>query len=99
VTLWQDRFEQQGRIYKSWQDDKPGDWRSRPGFVELIENLAHAEDNCDGLVRVILAQPKEKNASPRSIRRCFPHPDLKMRVAELDREAGTFVLVRVEPTS
>lgn len=42
VTLWQDRFEGKGRLYPSWKSDRPGEWRSRPGFVELIENLAVA---------------------------------------------------------
>jgi hypothetical protein len=97
VTLWQDRFEDKGRIYRSWQSDRPGEWKSRPGFTELIDNLAHARDNNDGMVHVIMAQARDKNATPRSIARCFPHPALKMRVIELDEEQGTFVLERPEP--
>lgn len=94
VTLWQDRFEKGGRIYRSWQTDRPGEWRSRPGFVELIENLAHARDNLNGIVHVILALPKDKDAQPRSIDRCFPQPNLKMRIVELDEIEGTFLLAR-----
>lgn len=71
-------------------------WKSRPGFIELMENLAHARDHTDGLVRVILAQPKDPHARPRSIARCFPQDQLKMRVVELDEEEGTFVLERVD---
>jgi hypothetical protein len=97
VTLWQDRFEEKGRVYRSWQTDRPGEWKSRPGFVELIENLAHARDHADGLVHVIMAQARDRSASPRSIARCFPHPNLKMRVVELDEEEGTFVLERADP--
>lgn len=96
VTLWQDRFEEKGRIYLSWRTDQPGEWRSRPGFVELIENLVHARDNLDGRVHVILAIAKDKAASPRSIERSFPQPNLKMRVIELDESEGTFVLERIE---
>ena len=96
VTLWQDRFEEKGRIYRSWRTDQPGEWRSRPGFVELIENLVHARDNLDGRVHVILAIAKDKAASPRSIERSFPQPNLKMRVIELDESEGTFVLERIE---
>lgn len=95
VTLWQDRFEDKGQVYRSWGSDRPGEWRSRPGFVELIENLAHARDHTQGVVHIILAKAKDKNASPRSIERSFPHPDLRMKVAELDEEAGTFTLERV----
>lgn len=96
VTLWQDRFEEKGRIYRSWKTDRPGEWKSRPGFVELIENLALARDNADGTVHVILAQARDKDAVPRSIARCFPQPNLKMRIVELDEEEGTFVLERVD---
>ena len=100
VTLWQDRFEDAGRVYRSWQSDRPGEWRSRPGFVELIENLAHARDVLDGFVHVILAQARDTQASPRSTARCFPQEKLKMRVVELDEREGTFVLERADvPTS
>jgi hypothetical protein len=87
VTLWQDRF--------SWKTDRPGEWKSRAGFVELIENLTHARDNLNGKVHVILAIAKDKTASPRSIDRSFPQPKLKMRVIELDENEGTFVLERI----
>ncbi|MGI4732470.1 MAG: hypothetical protein ACRYFW_12075 [Janthinobacterium lividum] len=96
VTLWQDRFEEQGRIYRSWQSDRPGGWKSRPGFVELIGNLTHARDHLDGRVHVILAIAKDRDAVPRSIQRSFAQPKLKMRVVELDEEDGTFVLERVD---
>lgn len=96
VTLWQDRFEEKGRVYRSWKTDRPGEWRSRPGFVELIENLALARDHADGLVHVILATARDKDAVPRSIARCFPQPNLKMRVVELDEDEGTFVLERID---
>lgn len=96
VTLWQDRFEDAGRIYRSWQSDRPGEWRSRPGFVELIENLAHARDHLNGEVHVILAIAKDKAATPRSIERSFVQPKLRMRVVELDQDEGTFVLERID---
>lgn len=95
VTLWQDGFEDKGRVYRNSSHDRPGEWKSRPGFVELIENLAHARDHLDGLVHVILAQAKDPKAKPRSIARCFPQEKLKMRVTTLDESAGSFVLERV----
>jgi hypothetical protein len=97
VTLWQDRFEDRGRIYRSWNTDRPGEWKSRPGFVELIENLVLARANAEGRVHVIIAKAKDEDAQPRSIERCFPQPNLKMRVIELDESQGTFVLQRVDP--
>lgn len=95
VTLWQDRFEDGGQTYRSWQSDRPGEWRSRPGFVELIENLAHARDHLHGRVHVILAVAKDRTATPRTIERSFVQPKLKMRVVHLDEQDGTFVLERM----
>lgn len=96
VRLWQDRFESGTKIYRSSSSDKPGEWKSRPGFVELIENLVHARDHLNGIVSVIILIAKDKKASPRSIGRSFPHPDLQMRVVDLDENEGTFVLERID---
>lgn len=93
VRLWQDRFEPGGKIYRGWSDDKPGEWKSRPGFVELIENLIHARDQLDGVVLLIA---KDKRAAPRSIERSTPAPNLKMRIIELDEDAGAYVLERLD---
>ncbi|MBX7496715.1 hypothetical protein K3172_12690 [Qipengyuania sp. 6B39] len=95
VRLWQDGFENAGRVYRSWATDKPDEWKSRPGFVELIENLAHARDELGGQVEVIIVVAQDRKARPRSIARSFPQPELKMRVVELDEAAGTFVLERI----
>ncbi len=96
VTLWQDRFIDRGTAYESWQSDVPDAWRSRPGFVELIENLSFAEDELSGVVHVIIAVAKDKNASPRSIERSFPSA-MTMKIVKLDREQGTFRLELLKP--
>jgi hypothetical protein len=93
VTLWKDQFLEQGRVYKNFDIDVPG--RSRPGFVELIENLKHASDHLGGVVRVIIAVPKDPLANPRSIAECYPQEHLRMRVSSLDVDAGTFTLERI----
>lgn len=96
VTLWQDGFEDKGRVYRSGEDDVPGEWKSRPGFTELIDNLVLARDENEGLVHVILAVAKDVKARPRSIKKCFPQPNLKMGVTELDDEHCTFKLERID---
>jgi hypothetical protein len=94
VTFWQDRFENKGTLYRS-HVHLPGDkWFGSPGHTELIRNLAWARDHCGGCVRVIVAIPKDRNASPRSIKECFPQPDLIMRLSELDPATGDFILER-----
>ena len=60
--------------------------------MELIDNLAHARDNNDGMMHLIMAQAGDKDAAPRSIARCFPHPLLKMQVVDLGGNEGTFTL-------
>lgn len=96
VTLWQDRFTDKGRVYRSWDTDRPGEWRSRPGFTELIANLTFARDHTNGVVGVVLAKARDAAVSPRTIERCFAQPGLTMRVTSLDEEAGTYTLERVE---
>jgi hypothetical protein len=91
VTLWKDRFIENGTAYESWHDDVPGEWLSRPGFVELIENLAFAEDELGGIVHVIAAVAEDESAKPRTIKRSYP-TKMRMRVARLDRTQGTFRL-------
>ena len=87
VTLWQDRFIEKGAAYESWQTDVPGEWKSRPGYIELVENLAYAEDHLDGVVHVIIAVAKDKNATPRAIERSFPSA-MTMKVRDLNRDSG-----------
>ena len=91
VTLWQDRFIDGGKAYEQWPEDKPGEWKSRPGFVELIENLAFARDELDGIVHVIIAKAKDKSASPRAIETSFPSKML-MKIVSLDENEGKFRL-------
>lgn len=96
VTLWQDKFLEKGRVYRSWDTDMPGQWRSRPGFVELIDNLAYVREHAAGVVHVIVAIAEDRDAVPRRIKECFPHETLKMRVAELDVGEGTSKLERID---
>jgi hypothetical protein len=97
VTLWQDRFLEGGRVYRNFDSDRPGEWRSRPGFVELLDNLEYAAKHLDGAVRIILAKAKDRNASPRSIERSWPQPNILMRVTALNRDEGKFTLERIDP--
>ena len=96
VTVWRDRFDNKGRIYRSLKSDRPGEWKSRPGFTELIDNLVYARDVLEGKFHVILAIAKDEAAVPLSIERSFPQPELKMRVVELDEAEGTFLLERID---
>lgn len=96
VTCWQDRFEKGIDLYRSHTHLGETGWQSRPGHNELIRNLAWARDNCDRIVRIIIATPVEPAASPRSIKECFPRPDIRMKIVTLDEASGDFVLERIK---
>jgi hypothetical protein len=95
VTLWQDLFENGTMLYRSAASSSQESWVGSSGHLELIENLAWARDNLDGEVSVIIAVAKDKNASPRTIRECFPQPNLIMRLVELNEKSGDFALERI----
>jgi hypothetical protein len=90
VTFWQDLFERKdGRlIYARPRQDAA--IAVRPGFHELMENLAWARDRCDGRFRVIVAKAKNPNADRRSIDACFPS-QMVMKLTHLDVASGAFV--------
>lgn len=96
VTFWQDRFERGTALYRSHTHSHDPNWLRSPGLPELIENLAWARDNCDGVVRIIIAIPKDRNASPREIKECFPKPEIRMRVTMLNEATGEFVCERID---
>ena len=96
ITCWIDRFEHGTALYRSHTRIGGDDWQSRPGHNEMIGNLAWARDNCEGEVRVVVAVSRDPNANPRSIKECYPQPNLRMRVMGLDEATGDFVLERIK---
>lgn len=89
VTLWQDRFRKdQGELVYERPPEEEG-VRRRPGFSEMMDNLRWAVDNCDGMVRVIVAKARDVTADPRSIEECFPSK-MVMKLTNFDPETGEF---------
>lgn len=71
-------------------------WVGTPGHKDLVENLKWAKEHCDGVVSVIIAIAKEKDAHPRTISECYPQLNFRMRVENIDHEIGEFSLLRIE---
>ena len=93
VTLWQDMFTpKDGKLYYIRPGFPPEQPDTRPGFRELMENLAWARDHCDGRFKVIVAIAKDINAVPRSIKECAP-TKMIMRLTDLDATNGAFTAV------
>ena len=96
VTFWNDEFENGGRTYRSDPSRREGKWIGSPAHKELIENLIWSRDHCDGVLRIIIATPKNAKASPRAIHECYPQKRLKMRITHLDDTTGDFITQRIE---
>jgi hypothetical protein len=96
LTMWQDEFSSiDGITTYATRSQKSVDWGGRLGNQERIENLRWARANCDGLVRVVIAVATDTKARVRTIERCFPHPKLIMRIADLNENTGEFRAVNV----
>jgi hypothetical protein len=95
VTFWKDKFENGGKSYRSVSHLPDDKWVGSPGHNELIENLKHSFEKCDGILHVIIALAKDVNASPRSIAECYPAKGLIMRLTHFDETTGDFVAERV----
>lgn len=98
VTFWQDRFEDGGRVYRSYTHSSDYTGHGTPGHTELIENLAWARDYCNGELNVIIAIAQDRKASPRAILECFPNFRFKMRILQLAEDVGDFAVERLEET-
>lgn len=98
LTLWQDELKPEGKkwVYHAKARGDFAEWLQKPGNKEKLENLKWAQDECDGLFRVVVAIEQDTSAIPRAIKECFPHPKLIMRITELDRETGEFRAISQE---
>jgi hypothetical protein len=95
VTFWQDRFEERGSIYRSAAHSGDSKWLGSPGHKELLENLLWSKENCDGLLHLIIAIPRDPHAEPRAIKECFPQDRFRMRIVSVDAKNGDFLTERV----
>jgi hypothetical protein len=98
LTLWQDHLvkgENKSLIYHAKAREDAAEWLKRPGNRERLENLKWAKEHCQGLFRVVIGIAEDVNARPREIKECFPHPNLTMKITELDENTGEFRAVSV----
>jgi hypothetical protein len=63
-----------------WSDRVVGK-RRRPGWRDLLRNLAWAEEHCDGRFRLVVRAAKN---------RWWPLPDVVMRLVYFDRDSSDF---------
>ena len=96
VSLWQDDFRgAAGSMTYTLRDF--GGWYTGAGVRLLFKHLAHALDNCDGFVHVVVAVQR-RTGSGRERRTWFAREDLIMRVTYLDPATGSFRLEQWSPS-
>lgn len=98
LTLWQDELKKGDNntfVYHAKTRGDHAEWIKRPGNRERLENLKWAKEHCNGLFRVVVAIAEDVTAVPREIKECFPHPNLTMKIVELNEDTGEFRAVSV----
>ena len=95
ITVWDDEFDADdpAAVLTEYGHKDLEWWRNRQGNRDRIKNLAHAEDHCDGLFRIVVATAKVPTAIPRQATNFRPHPQV-MKLFRLDRQSGEFEAVR-----
>ena len=92
LTLWEHDIQDCGTTSRvdMFGQAQRRQWPNRLGNKERIENLAHARDHCGGLFRVVTIVAKDRSAPKRRIAKCWPEPELVMKLIELDDTTGEF---------
>lgn len=98
LTFWKDGIQHKAKPMRyasvaSTEDKR--NWIDSPGNRERRENLIWAVDHYGGIVHVVIVVAKDENAEPRAIKECYPQPNMKFRIVELNRETGEFVAEQV----
>jgi hypothetical protein len=92
LTLWDDEIEDDGKTVTTDSFNSPTlpIWRNRAGNRDRIKNLRLAQENAEGLFRVVIVTARDLTAEPRAILRRYPHPTLVMHLDELNETTGEF---------
>lgn len=87
VALWQDLFQiEAGRLTYDIGEDEAR--CTSPGARERWLNLRWAQDNCNGLVRVVVVVAQDEKKRRRAVAKSFPQKVLTMKIVTLDRDSG-----------
>ncbi len=87
LALWQDEIEfikDEKKLNYHGKVTKDAESLQRPGNCERLENLKWAKEHCDGIFNVVIVIAKDPQAEVKEIAECFPNPDIRMKITELD---------------
>ncbi|PWE57273.1 hypothetical protein DEM27_06450 [Metarhizobium album] len=90
LTFWLDQWDENSRIYDDtgWGNDQK--IVDRNGNKERRENIKWAIDHLDGIVRIVMAEAKNPNASPKEALRYWPDRSRLMRIVYFNQKTGEF---------
>jgi hypothetical protein len=89
ITMWKDRIGHDGDAIVYGFPPRPND--RRPGYLDMIKKLRHAQDNCEGLLRTVIVEAVDTKAGTRSTRKKYDaDPSLVMKLESLDARTGEF---------
>ncbi len=92
LALWSDRFRPRTSPlqYDDHRTALDQTWINRPGNRERLDNLIWARDHCNGLFRVVMVRPKDRDSDPREVDESWPKDGLVMRIVNLNEQTGEF---------
>jgi hypothetical protein len=97
ITLWkEDLIGRAGDL--TYTKTELGDWFEGPGSRYFFEDLDWALQNCQGIVRIILAVRDQQSTDRVRTAECYPQKNLIMRITHLDPTVGAFRLEQVLPS-
>ena len=100
LALWQDEIEfdkDEKKLTYHGKALEDAQSLQRPGNRERLKNLKWAKENCGGIFHVVIAIAKDPLAEVKEIEECFPNPDIRMKITELDENTGEFRAESVAP--
>ena len=87
--MWKDRIGREGEAIVYRFPPRPND--RRPGHVDMIKKLRHAQDNCESLLRAVIIEAVDTKAHPRSTRKKYVvDAGLVMKLESFDPQTGEF---------
>jgi hypothetical protein len=92
LALWSDRFCPK-TVPLQYKDHRfaPDQTRiNRAGNRERLDNLLWARDHCNGLFRVVMGKPKDRDSDPREVDDSWPKDNIVMRIISLNEHTGEF---------
>ena len=82
-------FDDNGDVV--YKIDLPPNERDKLAYKDFTDNVAYAQERCNGEVSVILIEAEDVNSTPRQMKSCMPLPRMLLKVTKFDTNTGEFI--------